>query len=59
MDDITDLVRRKRIDYDHKAKSKDYKYSNEFELKTVSMDYMPPFLKQNFKRYSEWFDFKK
>jgi len=59
LDDITDLVRRKRIDYDHKAKSKDYKYSNEFELKTVSMDYMPPFLKQNFKRYSEWFDFKK
>ena len=59
LDDITDLVRRKRIDYDHKAKSKDYKYSIEFELKTVSMDYMPPFLKQNFKRYSEWCDFKK
>ena len=59
LDDITDLVQRKRIDYDHKAKSEDYKYSSDFELKTVSMDDMPSFLKQNFNTYSEWFDFKK
>ena len=59
LDDITDLVRRKRIDYDHKARSEDYKYSSDFELKTVSMDDMPSFLKQNFNTYSEWFDFKK
>ena len=56
---ITDLVQRKRIDYDHKARSEDYKYSSDFELKTVSMDDMPSFLKQNFNTYSEWFDFKK
>ena len=59
LDDITDLVQRKRIDYDHKAQSQDYKYSSDFELKTVSMDNMPSFLKQNFNTYSEWFDFKK
>ena len=59
LDDITDLVQRKRIDYDHKARSEDYKYSSDFELKTVSMDNMPSFLKQNFNTYSEWFDFKK
>ena len=59
LDDITDLVQRKRIDYDHKARSEDYKYSSDFELKTLSMDDMPSFLKQNFNTYSEWFDFKK
>ena len=59
LEDITDLVQRKRIDYDHKAKSEDYKYSSDFELKTVSMDNMPSFLKQNFNTYSEWFDLKK
>ena len=32
LDDITDLVQRKRIDYDHKARSEDYKYSSVFEL---------------------------
>ena len=56
---ITDLVKRKKIDYDHKAKSKDYKYSNEFQLKTVSINNMPPFLQKNFKKYSEWFDLEK
>ena len=53
---ITDLVKRKSIDYDHKAKSKDYKYSNEFKLKTVSIDNMPLYLKKNINKYSEWFD---
>ena len=56
---ITDLVKRKKIDYDHKAKSKNYKYSNEFQLKTVSINNMPPFLQKNFKKYSEWFDLEK
>ena len=53
---ITDLVKRKSIDYDHKAKSKDYKYSNEFKLKTVSIDSMPLYLKKNIHKYSGWFD---
>ena len=53
---ITDLVKRKSIDYDHKAKSKDYKYSNEFKLKTASIDSMPLYLKKNIHKYSEWFD---
>ena len=59
LDYIANLVKRKRIDYDHKAKSSDYKYSHEFELKAVSMDSMPLFLKKNFSKYSEWFDFEK
>ena len=59
LDYITDLVKRKKIDYDHKAKSSEYKYSNEFDLKTVPIDSMPSFLKKNYKKYSEWFDFEK
>ena len=53
---IDDLVKRKVIDYDHKAKTSDYKYSQEFKLKTVSLDHMPEFLKDNINKYSEWFD---
>ena len=56
---IKGLVERKSIDYDHKAKSEDYKYAKEFKLKTVSLDTMPLYLKENVKRYSEWFDFDK
>ena len=56
---VADLVKRKSIVYDHKAKSTDYKFFNEFKLKTLSMNHMPLFLKQNVKKYSEWFDFEK
>ena len=59
LDYITDLVKRKKIDYDHKAKAEEYKYSKEFSLKTVSMNYMPAFLQENSNKYSEWFDFDK
>ena len=53
---VADLIKRKTIVYDHKAKSKDYKYSNEFKLKTISKDHMPSFLKENANKYSKWFD---
>ena len=56
---IADLVKRKVIDYDHKVKTTDYKYSKEFKLKTLSLDYMPAFLKNNVNKYSEWFDLEK
>ena len=53
---VEDLVKRKTIVYDHKAKSSDYKYSKEFKLKTLSIDYMPKFLQENVSKYSNWFD---
>ena len=56
MEYITDLIKRKSVDYDHKAESQSYKYSNEFKLKTVSMDNMPLYLKNNMNKYTEWFD---
>ena len=56
---ITDLVKRKAIIYDHKAKSTDYKFSKEFKLKTLSIEHMPLFLQKNVNKYSEWFDFEK
>lgn len=56
LDYISDLVKRKMIDYDHKADSKDNKYMSEFKLKTVSIDHMPKYLQENKKKYSDWFD---
>jgi len=53
---IADLVKRKSIIYDHKVKSRDYKFSKEFKLKTLPIDHMPLFLKENIDKYSEWFD---
>ena len=55
----SELVRKKTIVYDFKAKSSDYKFSKEFKLKTASVDILPDFLKRNLNKYSEWFDFEK
>jgi len=59
LSDIEDLVKRKIIEYVYKAKSSDYKFEKEFKLKTLSIDHMPLFLRQNVNKYSEWFDFEK
>ena len=56
---VEDLVKRKTIIYDHKAKSSEYKFSKEFKLTTLSMNHMPLFLKQNVEKYHEWFDLEK
>jgi|TARA_B100000315_G_scaffold256559_1_gene302751 beta-1,4-mannosyl-glycoprotein beta-1,4-N-acetylglucosaminyltransferase len=56
---IADLISRKAIIYDYNAKSTDYKFSKEFKLKSISLNYMPIFLKQNADKYSEWFDLDK
>jgi beta-1,4-mannosyl-glycoprotein beta-1,4-N-acetylglucosaminyltransferase len=54
---VEDLVKRKIIIYDHKAKSSDYKFSKEFKLETLSLDYMPFYLRKNVDKYKKWFDF--
>ena len=56
---VEDLVKRKVINYDHKAKTSHYKFSNEFKLKTLPIDQMPIFLKKNVDKYKDWFDFDK
>ena len=53
---VEDLIKRKTITYDHRAKSSEYKYSKEFKLKTSSLDNMPLYLRQNVNKYSDWFD---
>ena len=59
LSDIEDLVKRKVIEYDHKAKSTENKFGREFKLKTLSLEHMPLFLRNNFNKYSEWFDVEK
>ena len=56
---VAELIKRKVIVYDHKANSRDYKYSKEFKLKTLSIDHMPIFLKDNKNKYLKWFDLEK
>ena len=57
LNDIKDMVKRIVINFDHQAKSKDYKYSNEFKLKTLPIKDMPTYIQKNSDKYSDWLDF--
>ena len=54
--DIEDLVNRKVILYDHKAKSSDYKFGKEFKLETIGLEEMPDYIKKNIDQFREWID---
>ena len=54
--DIEDLVNRKVILYDHKAKSSDYKFGKEFKLETIGLEEMPDYIKKNKDQFREWID---
>ena len=56
--DIEDLVNRKVILYDHKAKSSDFKFGKEFKLKTIGLEEMPDYIKINKDQFREWIDTK-
>ena len=53
---VSELIKRKSIIYNHAAKSSEYKFSKEFKLRNVTLDYMPVYLKENKHKYKEWFD---
>lgn len=57
--DIEDLVKRKVILYDHKAKTSEFKFGKEFKLETISLESMPEYIKNNKDQFKEWIDVNK
>ena len=56
IEEIETLINKKVIIYDHKVKKNDYKFANEFKLKTVSLDSMPKFINNNKQQFKDWLD---
>tara|TARA_B100001248_G_scaffold260300_1_gene248138 strand:- start:3971 stop:4867 length:897 start_codon:yes stop_codon:yes gene_type:complete len=54
--DIEDLVKRKVILYDHKAKSSDFKFGQEFKLETISLENMPKYIQDNKEQFKDWLE---
>ena len=57
--DIEDLVKRKVILYDHKAKTSEFKFGKEFKLETIGLESMPEYIKNNKDQFKEWIDVNK
>ena len=56
LSDIEDLVKRKVILYDHKVNSTEFKFAKEFELKNLSLDELPDYIKRNTNKFKDWID---
>jgi len=55
-DRIKDLIRRRMIDHDHLADSREKKFGKEFPLIQVEINQMPEYIKNNQEKYLEFLD---
>jgi beta-1,4-mannosyl-glycoprotein beta-1,4-N-acetylglucosaminyltransferase len=55
-DRIKDLIRRRMIDHDHLADSREKKFGKEFPLIQVKINRMPEYIKNNQEKYLEFLD---
>ena len=53
---IRDLIKRRMIDHDHNADTKQSKYGKEFELKIFNFEELPEYIKNNTEKYQNYLD---
>ncbi len=56
INNLKNFIKEKRVMYDHKADSKEYKWSGKSILKNLETDYLPEHISLNPEKYSEWLD---
>ena len=55
-DKIKDLIKRRVIDHDHLADSRENKFGKEFPLVQLDIDKMPKYIKENQIKFKSWLD---
>ena len=53
---IRDLIKRRVIDHDHLADSREYKFGKEFPLIQLDISKMPKYIREKQNEYSGWLD---
>jgi len=56
LDNIKEMVKNKKVLYDHSVDQKDYKWSGKTTLKKISLSEMPDYLSENNKKYANWLE---
>ena len=54
--DLKKLIAEKKVIYDHSIDQKGYKWSGKSTLKNINIKYLPDYLIDNSKKYSDWLD---
>ena len=56
LDNVKEMVKNKKVLYDHSVDQKDYKWSGKTTLKKISLSEMPEYLSENHKKYANWLE---
>ena len=56
LNDIKEMVKERRILYDHSIDQRGYKWKGSKTLKKVELSEMPEYLSENYKKYSNWLE---
>ena len=56
LNDIKEMVKEKRILYDHSVDQRGYKWKGSKTLKKVKLSEMPDYLSRNYEKYSNWLE---
>ena len=56
LDDIKQLIKDKRVMYDHSVDQKGYKWSGKSILKNLDSKFLPDHVSSNLGKYSDWLD---
>ena len=54
LNDIQQMVKMKKVLYDHTADRKDFKWRGNTILKNIPLSNMPDYLYQNYEKYKDW-----
>ena len=53
---IRDLIKRRVIDHDHLADSRENKFGKEFPLIQLNIEELPKYIRDNKNKYNNWLD---
>ena len=56
IEDLKKLITEKKVIYDHNVDQKDYKWLGKSTLKNIDLKFLPDYLTDNLKKYSDWLD---
>ena len=56
LNDIQNLIKEKRVMYDHTIDQRDYKWSGKSILKKLDNELLPDYIHSNLKKFEEWLD---
>ena len=56
LNDVKEMIKNKKVLYDHSVDQREYKWKGNTTLKKVSFSEMPNYLTENREKYSNWLE---